>query len=84
MLYLQAFLRVLCEYTGDPVEKRRLQELCSKEGENFLICSRLCGFVQVNSHLVCTCICRFPLAKKTMKNAVTPAKLCVVESRQQA
>ncbi|CAB4037478.1 methionine synthase reductase, partial [Paramuricea clavata] len=27
-----AFLRVLCEYTSDAVEKRRLQELCSKEG----------------------------------------------------
>ena len=28
----KAFLRVLCEYTSDSEEKRRLQELCSKEG----------------------------------------------------
>ncbi|XP_028403678.1 methionine synthase reductase-like [Dendronephthya gigantea] len=28
----KAFLRVLCEYTSNALEKRRLQELCSKEG----------------------------------------------------
>jgi methionine synthase reductase len=29
---LQALLRVLVDYTQDVWEKRRLQELCSKEG----------------------------------------------------
>ncbi|GAB1609395.1 methionine synthase reductase-like isoform X2 [Argonauta hians] len=28
----KALLRMLCEYAGDAAEKRRLQELCSKEG----------------------------------------------------
>ncbi|XP_046851855.1 methionine synthase reductase-like isoform X2 [Xenia sp. Carnegie-2017] len=28
----KAFLRTLCEFTSNPMEKRRLQELCSKEG----------------------------------------------------
>lgn len=35
-LHLQAFLRILCEYTSDTVEKRRLQELCSKEGKKLV------------------------------------------------
>ncbi|XP_011680279.2 methionine synthase reductase isoform X1 [Strongylocentrotus purpuratus] len=29
----KAFLRTLVEYTSDPKEKRRLQELCSKQGQ---------------------------------------------------
>lgn len=32
MFYLQALLRVFVEHTSDDSEKRRLQELCSKQG----------------------------------------------------
>lgn len=31
-VWIQALLRVLVEHTSNPGEKRRLQELCSKEG----------------------------------------------------
>lgn len=33
-VYWQALLRVLLEYTSDDTEKRRLQELCSKQGND--------------------------------------------------
>ena len=73
ILIFQAFLRCLVEHTSDPAEKRRLQELCSKQGA-----SSYTSYIREPSISLLDLLTAFPSCQPPVTALIGKAKQIVI------